>query len=161
MFRKIFATLSILATVQATNSFAQNSSLEQAFLQNTEARATLTIPFGSQSRSYKDKTRVEFGIRQYRNTPQNDWVLSSGSPQSFGLNHQGFIDSKFGFTLSDKTDFLLNGQAFEIETDEELGISTGGKIAIGVGVTLAIGLIGAALTVDAIEDGIEDSVEGN
>jgi len=159
MFRKILTGLTFLATVQATNSFAQTSSLEQAFLQNTEARATLTIPFGSQSRSYKDKTRVEFGIRQYRNTPQNDWVLSSGSTQSFGFDTQSFIDSKFGFTLSNETDFLLNGQAFEIKTDEELGINTAEGIAIGVAGTLLVAFILASIVVDDIEDSVEDGFQ--
>ena len=159
MFRKVFATLSILATAQATSSFAQTSSLEQEFLRDTEARATITIPFGSQSHSYKDKTRVEFGLRQYKNTPQNDWVLKSGSAQGFGLNHQGFIDSKFGFTLSDETDFLLNGQAFEIEADEELGISTAEGIAIGVAGTLLVAFILASIVVDDIEDGVEDGFQ--
>ena len=159
MFRKVFATLSILATAQATSSFAQTSSLEQEFLRDTEARATITIPFGSQSHSYKDKTRVEFGLRQYKNTPQNDWVLKSGSAQGFGLNHQGFIDSKFGFTLSDRTDFLLNGQAFEIETDEELRISTAGGIAIGVGVVLVAALISTAIVSESIEDGFESALD--
>jgi len=137
----------IAASLSAAPSFAQTSNIDQAFLGGREARATFTIPFGGQSSSQKEKPRLEFGIRQYRNQTRHDWVLNSVGAREFNeRDHPNFIESKIGFTLSNETTFLVNGREMDINRDE-LDLSKGEKIAIGVGgavvVILALGTLWA------------------
>jgi len=127
----------IAASLLAAPCFAQTSNFDQNLFRGNEARATLTIPFGSQTRKKADTPRLEFGIRQYQNPSRHDWALNSGTTYNFGPQNSDFIESKIGFTLSNETTFLLNGQKVEFER-EELGLGTGEKVAIGVGVTVAV-----------------------
>ncbi len=142
---KILTISMVILSAQSTNSFAQTSSFDQAFLdRGTEARATLTIPFGVRVRSNKDKTRLEFGIRQYQDQHNNDWILKSSAGQNLSLYDQRYIESKLGVTLSDNAVFLVNGQEWE-RVQEELGVGTAGKIGIGAVVIVAIAAGGVYL----------------
>lgn len=136
--RKILTLGAVFLSVQATTCLAQSSSLEQEFSQGSEARATLTLPFGTQTRSYKDKARFEFGIRQYQSKSKHDWVFKSGAADNFDIYNRQYVDSNFGFTLSNDTAFLVNGQALQIET-QELGINDTTKVAIGVVGVIVVG----------------------
>ena len=111
----------IAASLNAAPCFAQTSNIDEAFLRGSEARATITIPFGGSKRSQKDKPRLEFGIRQYQNQSSSDWMLNSTAAQNYGRRENDFIESKIGFTLSNETALLVNGR--EMETNrEELGL---------------------------------------
>ena len=145
----------IAASLSAAPSFAQTSNIDQAFLGGSEARATFTIPFGGQSSSQKEKPRLEFGIRQYRNQTRHDWVLNSVGVREFNeRDHPNFIESKIGFTLSNETAFLINGQEMDIHR-KELGLSTGEKIAIGVGAAAVVVVVLGAVWIDALGDASE------
>jgi len=138
IFRKLLAFSVILMTCQSTSASAQISGIENEFDKNdTQARITLTIPFGTATKSSKDATRLELGIRQYRQTDNIDWALRSGA-----IHDREFVESKFGLTLSSEPVLMMNGQVLEL-SDESKNLNDVEKVGIGVAVVAVIAVGGA------------------
>ena len=89
---KIISICGVIAgSLYAAPCFAQASNIDEAFLRGSEARATITIPFGGTKRVQKDKPRLEFGIRRYQNDARYDWALNSVSTRAFNERGQPYF----------------------------------------------------------------------
>ena len=137
--RVIVGVLSAL--LLTTNSFAQNSGIQNTGLERHEgvARIGLTIPFG-QGRK-KEPSRVELLVSR-------DVVQWDGSRQ---LRDAGEVNEfRVGFWLNQGNTLLVNGNPMVVE--QRNGVSTLGVVAIGVGLTIIVG--GALLYAD-VQDASE------
>jgi hypothetical protein len=88
----------------------------------------LTLPFGGQRKP--EPPRVELRIAR-------DVIGWDGSRQSASGVYQA--ETRLGFQLAPGNLLTLNGRP--IEKDRRLGLSTGGAIAIGVGVAVVAGVV--------------------
>lgn len=95
------------------------------------AAISFTIPFGN-TQNDDAKPRVELRMRQDQAEPS--W---RGTDRNFRPYK---ADQRIGFTLDKKPQLMLNGSAYKI-SDKKARIGTGGYIAIGAVVVLAIGAL--------------------
>ncbi len=118
VFRPILTGVLSSLLVSMT-TMAQSSDLDEIARESgPEARVTLTVPFGPVSKTAKDDSRLEFGIRQYqRRSNDFNWALNQNA-QIYG---DDFSESRIGFTLSENPSLMLNGQEW-IEMNAQLGI---------------------------------------
>lgn len=117
----------------------------------SEARLSLTVPFGADTSSPKTEPRLELGVRNYRAPRLNQaaaWLLKS--PE---LN---YTESRVGLTLSETPNLMLNGEAY-IFNEEQANASTAGKIGIGVGVVVVVVVAAAVIYATTGECGLGES----
>ncbi len=103
----------------ASTASAQTSEYEnQLRPHGTEVRATVTIPFGTDTKSSNTKERLEFGVRTYQPERSNfDWALRSNE----SVISPAFRDTKVGLTLGDDPVVLLNGREWH-DVNHQLGL---------------------------------------
>ena len=83
---------------------------------------------------------MAFSVRQYKQQQRrnNDWLFKPG-------HEKGFVENEFAVSISQTPQLSLNGQAIDFPNSESAklndGVKTAGKIALGVGV--AVALVGA------------------
>lgn len=58
------------------------------FRQNSEARLSLTIPFGTERTDYKAQPRMSFYVRRYKENDglNNDWIFKPSAQRHFVEN---------------------------------------------------------------------------
>lgn len=124
----------VLVSVQAT---AQSHDFaNQPYQSDTQARLTLTVPFGAQARTQRAEPRLELGIRSY----QQD--TASLANTSWVLKNSEYREANFGFTLTDNPQFIVNQKVVHFN-DEQANldtISSTALITVGVGAAV-IGVI--------------------
>lgn len=150
MFKLMRAVLFVLPfTLFSSFALAQSSSFDNAYApRGSEARLSFTIPIGEGSKTSKTAPRLDFGLRNYSQRPYAaaDWMLES---------QPNYKEARFGFTLSDKPDFLLNDQVFVLSAqDEQANIGTAGKVGLGV---VAVALVTVAVIGIIVIDCFNDS----
>ena len=132
--RTLFLTLHL--ALWPSLALAQSSGFDNAYTpRGSEARLSFTIPIGESSKTYKTAPRLELGLRRYSQQPlaATDWMLN---------DRPNFTEARLGFTLSDAPNFLLNNQVLVLSAqDEQANVGTAGKIGIGVGAVVLVGVV--------------------
>lgn len=128
----IFA-LTAQSTVQA-----QTSDFDNAFApRGAEARVSLTIPFGGDTKRAKSKPQLALVGRQYQSNRQSiDWAVKSSAHAA------EFTETRLALTLSAQPELRFNDQLIYAPAAEQEELSdevkTAGKFALGAGlITLA------------------------
>lgn len=147
----------ILTSLSAINSFAQSSDFD-GFQRGSgpEARVTFTIPIGPKTRSAKDSSRLEFGIRQYQNRSNDlNWALN----QNTQIYAQEYSESRIGITLGDENLLMLNGQEWH-KMNTQLGLQDAEKAAVGISAVMtvvgAVVIAGVVVIVVSLDDDCYD-----
>jgi len=131
-------SVAIVFGLNSMNAIAQSSGFDR-FNRETgpEARLTLTIPIGPETRTTKDKSRLEFGVRQYQDRSNDiNWALNQNA-QIYG---DDFDESRIGFTLSENPSLMLNGQEWQV-VETQLDIN-GDDVGVGLAVVTGVVVIG-------------------
>jgi len=136
-------TLSLILAIMAQPcAYAQSSDFDAAFApRGAEARISLTIPLGWETKSAKSKPQLALVGRQYQSDRGAvDWALKTPGTE------ERVIESRLSMTLSSQPEFLMNDQLIvqPYQETEQVsdGVKTAGKVALGVGlVTLAAAVV--------------------
>ncbi len=127
-------------------SYAQTSNLDSAFArQGMEARVSFTIPLGETSKGPKAKPRLYFGVRHYTqvSTTPTDWFLNG---------QMAYRDVSLGFTIEDTPRLMMNEQILVLPESDQADISTVGKIGLGVGAVVLVGVAALAIAIASCSD---------
>lgn len=120
---------------------AQSSEFDRAFApQAAEARLSFTIPLGNSSQKSKTAPRLNLGVRNYAQA-------SSASTDWMRVDRQDYRDVSLGFTLEERPKLMMNEQVLWRPEDEQANIGTAGKIGLGVGAVVLVGVAVLAVVV--------------
>ena len=120
---------------------AQSSEFDRAFApQAAEARLSFTIPLGNSSQKSKTAPRLNLGVRNYAQA-------SSASTDWMRVDRQDYRDVSLGFTLEERPKLMMNEQVLWRPEDEQANIGTAGKIGLGVGAVILVGVAVLAVVV--------------
>lgn len=130
-----------LGAALATSAVAEPASFHGSAFSKPEGVVGLglTVPFGGSRK--KDLPRLELRVAR-------DVVNMDGSRQSISMMRP--IETRIGFSLESEKRLLINGRP--VDRERRNNVSTGGWIAIGVGVALIAGVL---LVADAARDASE------
>ena len=120
---------------------AQSSDFDRNFAPTgTEARLSFTVPFGQSSNKTKTAPRLNLGVRHYAEPSKapTDWMRS---------DRQDYRDVSLGFTLEATPKLMMNEQVLWRPEDEQANIGTAGKIGLGVGAVVLVGVAVLAVVV--------------
>ncbi len=94
------------------------------------------IPLGPGRADAKPAPRLALSVRRSQSLSQHDtsWALRPSSYAS-GLD---YFENEVALSLNRRPEFLINGQSIYISDLEQADLSTGGKIAIGVGAAVVL-----------------------
>ena len=130
-------------------AYGKTSDFERAFAQQgTQARISLSIPLGHSLNKTKTAPRLNFGVRQYAQPSRvsTDWIRR---------DRNEYRDVNLGFTFEETPKLMLNDQLLMPLDREQANIGTAGKIGLGVGAVVLVGvavLVVIYSTTDFAED---------
>ena len=130
-------------------AYGKTSDFERAFAQQgSQARISFSIPLGNSLNKAKTAPRLNFGIRQYVQPSRvsTDWIRR---------DRNEYRDVNLGFTFEETPKLMLNDQLLMPLDSEQANISTPGKIGLGVGAVVLVGVAVVAVifaTTDFVED---------
>jgi len=137
----IFSLAGLPVALLPLTAQAQSSDFDRAFAQQgTEARISFSIPFGNSSDKTKTAPRLNFGVRHYVEPSKvsADWMRQ---------NRNDYRDVSLGFTFEETPKLMLNEQVLMPLNDEQANISTAGKIGLGIGAAVVVGVAVLAVVV--------------
>lgn len=114
----------LLMSVSAPAVAQSHNFSNDIYQSDSQARLTLTVPFGAEKQSTKTEPRLEFGVRNYQAQP--DFT-------SWAYRDAPYKEAKIGLTLSSQPKFLQNGDVVYFTSDRN-DLSDGQKVAVGVGI---------------------------
>lgn len=129
---------------------AQSSEFDRGFMpQGAEARISFTIPLGNSSDKTKTAPRLNFGVRHYvePSRASTDWMRA---------DRNDYREVNLGFTFEETPQLMLNDQLLMHLDSEQANISTPGKIGLGVGAVVLVGVAVVAV-IYASTDFAEDA----
>ena len=145
LLKSLFTAL-LSTSFLALTAKAQSSDFEDLYRPNgPEVRATVTIPFGVNRKTSKNDSRLELGVRSYKNNNDSfDWALKGNGTALLPDYHE----TRIGLTLESDTKVMLNGQEWT-QMNQTLGLDDNAKSELkpGVGVVLIGAVLGIALFV--------------
>ena len=120
---------------------AQSPEFDRAFAsKGAEARLSFTIPLGNSSQKSKTAPRLNLGVRNYAQA-------SSASTDWMRVDRQDYRDVSLGLTLEERPKLMMNEQVLWRPEDEQANIGTAGKIGLGVGAVVLVGVAVLAVVV--------------
>ena len=139
--KTILSLCALQLTAFPLTAQAQSSEFDRAFArQGAEARVSFTIPLGHSSEKSKTAPRLNLGVRNYAqaSSASTDWMRS---------DRQDYRDMSLGFTLEAMPKLMMNEQVLWRPEDEQANIGTAGKIGLGVGAVVLVGVAVLAVVV--------------
>ena len=139
--KTILSLCALQLTAFPLTAQAQSSEFDRAFArQGAEARVSFTIPLGHSSEKSKTAPRLNLGVRNYAqaSSASTDWMRS---------DRQDYRDVSLGFTLEATPKLMMNEQVLWRPEDEQANIGTAGKIGLGVGAVVLVGVAVLAVVV--------------
>ena len=139
--KTILSLCALQLTAFPLTAQAQSSEFDRAFArQGAEARVSFTIPLGNSSQKSKTAPRLNLGVRNYAqaSSASTDWMRS---------DRQDYRDVSLGFTLEATPKLMMNEQVLWRPEDEQANIGTAGKIGLGVGAVILVGVAVLAVVV--------------
>ena len=139
--KTILSLCALQLTAFPLTAQAQSSEFDRAFArQGAEARVSFTIPLGHSSEKSKTAPRLNLGVRNYAqaSSASTDWMRS---------DRQDYRDMSLGFTLEATPKLMMNEQVLWRPEDEQANIGTAGKIGLGVGAVVLVGVAVLAVVV--------------
>ena len=139
--KTILSLCALQLTAFPLTAQAQSSEFDRAFArQGAEARVSFTIPLGHSSEKSKTAPRLNLGVRNYAqaSSASTDWMRS---------DRQDYRDVSLGFTLEATPKLMMNEQVLWRPEDEQANIGTAGKIGLGVGAVILVGVAVLAVVV--------------
>ena len=139
--KTILSLCALQLTAFPLTAQAQSSEFDRAFArQGAEARVSFTIPLGHSSEKSKTAPRLNLGVRNYAQA-------SSASTDWMRVDRQDYRDVSLGFTLEERPKLMMNEQVLWRPEDEQANIGTAGKIGLGVGAVVLVGVAVLAVVV--------------
>ena len=139
--KTILSLCALQLTAFPLTAVEQSSEFERAFArQGAEARVSFTIPLGNSSQKSKTAPRLNLGVRNYAQA-------SSASTDWMRVDRQDYRDVSLGFTLEERPKLMMNEQVLWRPEDEQANIGTAGKIGLGVGAVVLVGVAVLAVVV--------------
>ena len=139
--KTILSLCALQLTAFPLTAQAQSSEFDRAFArQGAEARVSFTIPLGNSSQKSKTAPRLNLGVRNYAQA-------SSASTDWMRVDRQDYRDVSLGFTLEERPKLMMNEQVLWRPEDEQANIGTAGKIGLGVGAVVLVGVAVLAVVV--------------
>ena len=139
--KTILSLCALQLTAFPLTAQAQSSEFDRAFArQGAEARVNFTIPLGHSSKKSKTAPRLNLGVRNYAQA-------SSASTDWMRVDRQDYRDVSLGFTLEATPKLMMNEQVLWRPEDEQANIGTAGKIGLGVGAVVLVGVAVLAVVV--------------
>ena len=139
--KTILSLCALQLTAFPLTAQAQSSEFDRAFArQGAEARVSFTIPLGNSSQKSKTAPRLNLGVRNYAQA-------SSASTDWMRVDRQDYRDVSLGLTLEERPKLMMNEQVLWRPEDEQANIGTAGKIGLGVGAVVLVGVAVLAVVV--------------